>query len=289
MEKSYYSAILIYKDLIEKFPQYSKRDETLYRLGKLYLLHDNLSESIRTFEKIINDYNKSDYFYGSHYYLGVIYLTKSDEKEALQYFDYIIQQNKKDKFFVMALIGKGNIYYDNKDYNKGIDFYKQALDVKLKNLYPVIYLGLANSYMKLKDYENAYYYYKMILKDFPGSSEYELALDKLKYMNETKSILDKIDFEKMKMERPRAITKTGLAKEYYTIQISSEKDKRYANDWRVKLKVQGFDSFFREYKTKTNVFYRTYVGRFDSQEQAEAEKKKVELKFKLDCIITKIQ
>ncbi len=279
LETNYYSAIILYKELIKKYPEHRRTDEALYRLGKLYLLHNNYTEAARIFKKIINTYKKSNFFYGTHYYLGLIYLIKSDFQEAIEYFDYVIDKKKKDKFHILSIIGKGNCYFEIKDYNKSIYYFKIGVKIKNKNYFPSLFYGMANSYLKNKKYNEAYDFFRLVVKQFPGSSEYELALEKLNYIKNNKTIFELIDWTKYKKEeRPKEIKPK---KKYYYIRVASVKNKRYANDWRIKLKTSGYTSKIQTAKTDKGTFYRTLIGPYKKKKDAEKTKKDIERKFKL--------
>lgn len=285
LEEDYYSSILAFRNLLVKFPEYKKTDEVLYRLGKLYFLHNNYTEAIRVFELLHKDYPKSDFIYGSNYWLGITHLIKGNTEIAIKYFDKVIKYDKKDKFYIMAMLGKGNAYYERQEYNKAIDIYKEALELDEKNYFPNIYLGLANSYMKEKDYDKAYYYYKKILKEFAGSPEYELALEKIEYIENNRTIFDNIKIDKLFPDKKREADK----EKYWSVQLASVKNKRYANNLRIKLKVQGYDSFMKSIETDKGKFYRTLVGKFKNKPDAEKLQKELNHKFKLKGIVVSIE
>ncbi|MBU1076991.1 MAG: tetratricopeptide repeat protein [Spirochaetes bacterium] len=286
LEKNYYSSILLYKELITRFPKYEKADEAYYRLAKLYLLHNNYSESLRTFESLNKEYKKSNYLYGSDYYTGLIYLIKKDYSDSLKFFNRVIKQKKTDKFYILSLIGKANILFEKKKYDQSIDIFKETLNLKDRNYYPSAFFGLGNNYYKLKKYDKAYYYLKRIIKEFPGSSEYELAMEKINFIKDNKTIFDQINWDKYKPEeRPLQKQKIDL----YSIQIASVKNKRFANDWRIKLKTAGYSTFIKSIKTKEGVFYRTCVGKYEKRSDAEDVLKKIKYDFKLEGTIITIK
>lgn len=286
LEKNYYSTIIIYKELINKFPEYKKTDEALYRLAKLYLLHNNYTEGIRTFEKLMKGYKKSNYLYGSHYYLGLTYLIKNNYTDSLKYFNFIIKKNKKEKFFILSLIGKANVFFEKKKYKQSISTFKEALKIKKKNYYPSIFYGLGNNCCKLKKYEKAYYYLKKVVKEYPGSGEYELAIEKINFIKDNKTIFDQINWEKFKAEERPGKGKPPV--KYYSIQIASVKNKRFANDWRIKLKTAGYITFIKKIKNNNGVFYRTYVGKYKNKKKALDIKKKIAYSFKLNGIVIEL-
>lgn len=285
LEENYYLAVVTLKDLINKYPEYKRMDEALYRLAKLYFLHSNYTESIRYFSRIREEFPKSHYHYGSAYYLGLAHLIRTDHTKARLYFDEVLALNKKENFHVLALAGKAHSFYETGEYAKSVDLFKQALALKNAEHEAALYLGLGNSFLKMKDYGKAYYYYKKVVREFAGSSEYELALEKIDTMKKSKTILDKIRLDIEKKPVPSA---AEPAKEFFTVQAASVKDKRLANDLRIKLKSHRFDPFLLTAETKEGTFFRTCVGKFSSAAEAQKTKTEIDRRFKLDSVIVKI-
>ncbi len=286
LEEDYYSSILAFKELLVKFPEYKKADEALYKLGKLYFLHNNYTEAIRIFEHLQDNYPKSDFIYGSNYWLGITHLIKRNYSTAIEYFNRVLNYNKKDRFYILALIGKANTYFEKRNYKKSIKFYKTALKLKNKNYFPQIYVGIGNSYIKMKNYRKAYYYYKKILKEFKGTPEYEIALRKIKFMESNRTIFDKLNVKRI---FPQKGEKKKKRRKYYTVQLSSVKNKRYANNLRIKLKVHGYNAFMRTVNTDKGKFYRTMVGKFKNKKEAINLRNEIKHKFKINGIIAKIE
>ncbi|MBN1899441.1 MAG: tetratricopeptide repeat protein [Spirochaetes bacterium] len=283
LEEDYYSSILMFKELVVKFPDYGRVDEALYRLGKIYFLHNNYSQAIRTFELLFEKYPRSDFLYGSTYWLGIVYLVKGNFMEADDFFNRVIEYKKKDKFHVLALIGRGNVQFEKQKYKKSVDLYKEALELKQKNYFPQIYLGLGNANLKLKQYDKAHYYFKKIMKEFTGTPEYEIAWSKIEFLESNKTIFDQIKSERVLPHKEKE------KRTFYSVQVASVKNKRYANDLRIKLKVQGFESFMDDIETDKGKFYRTLVGKCKSKLKAQGIMDQINHKLKIKGIIIKIE
>ncbi len=287
LDEDYYTSILIFKELILKFPEYKRVDEVLYRMGKLYFFHNNYSEAIRSFQKLIKEYKKSNYVYGSKYWIGVCQLILGKYNEAISFFKQVLVYKKYDRFYYRALMGLANSYFESKKYWSSIKLLKDSLKKRVpENYKPSIYLGIAKSYLKVKKYSKAYYYYKLIIKKYSGNPEYEIALKEIKFIKSKNLIIDKIIAENplLKKDFP---SKNKKKSNFYTIQISSVKDKRIANDWRIKLKAQGYDTFMESVKINGTKFYRTYVGKFKNKKEAFKIARKIKIKFKIDYIVVK--
>ncbi len=282
LEEDYYTAILIFKELVMKFPDYPKADEVMYRMGKLYFFHDNYTEAIRTFKNLIKTYRKSNYIYGSKYWIGLCYLLLGKLDDADEYFKKVIKYKKKERFYYLSVIGIANVLFEQNRHWDAIKFLKLEMkNIKNRNFIPTFYLSIANNYQKVKKYDKAYYYYKLIVKKYAGAPEYEIAYKQIKYMEDKKTIFNTI-FDVPVNDKSRT-NKGG----FYTIQISSVRDKRIANDWRVKLKVQGYKTFMESVIVNKKKYYRTYVGKYKSRSTAEKIAARLKRKYKLNCIIVK--
>ncbi len=281
--EDYYTSVLIFKELVLKFPDYKKADEVFYRMGKLYFFHNNYTEAIRVFEQLLKKYKKSNYLYGAKYWTGLCNLMLGKNQRAFEYFESVLKYEKKDRFYYLAVIGKANVFFEGNKHWDAVKLLKQEIKHGVdKNFIPSFYLGIAKNYLKIKKYDKAYYYYKLILKNYSGTPEYEIAIKQMKYMKDKKTIFNQIF---VPSENPNY--KNKAVKPYYTIQVSSVKNKRIANDWRVKLKVQGYSTFMESVKIKNSKYYRTYVGKYKTKKQAQIVRGKLKMKYKLDCIVVK--
>jgi len=89
---------------------------------------------------------------------------------------------------------------DGYKYTKAIEFYKKALfcnkDVNYQNNLPSIYTGIANSYAKTSDYENAIKYYDLAKTFYQNAENFVKA-------NYIKLELAKVYYESYKLEKSR--------------------------------------------------------------------------------------
>ena len=76
---------------------------------------------------------------------------------------------------------------------------------------------------------------------------------------------------------------------FYSVQVASVKNKRFANDWRIKFRTQGYETFMKTIKTSSGKFYRTYVGRFKSREEALKVRNELKQKFKIKGIVVYVE
>jgi|UniRef100_A0A7V3RI64 TolA-binding protein len=63
---------------------------------------------------------------------------------------------------------------------------------------------------------------------------------------------------------------TEPAKEYYTVQVGSYRNKLNAEKAMEDLKSRGFDAWIVEADVMGKIYYRVWVGRFDTMEQAKS-------------------
>ena len=61
-----------YREILDKYPNFSFMDEALYKLAVTYLLEEETDQAARYFQQIVRDYPNSDWFEKSKEQLGII-------------------------------------------------------------------------------------------------------------------------------------------------------------------------------------------------------------------------
>ena len=92
-----------YREIIDKYPNFSFMDEVLYKLAVTYLLEEETDEAARYFQRIVGDYPNSDYVSKSKEQLGLIGATVPPPNPARMNIipaeDVSFFQNFKNQFF----------------------------------------------------------------------------------------------------------------------------------------------------------------------------------------------
>lgn len=92
-----------FREIIDKYPNFSFMDEVLYKLAVTYLVEEETDQAARYFQRIVSDYPNSSYVEKSKEQLGVIGATIPDPNPArmnvLPPEDVSFFQNFKNQFF----------------------------------------------------------------------------------------------------------------------------------------------------------------------------------------------
>lgn len=139
------------------------------------LVHDSLSKTTLLMNQAINFYNEANYKKAENcinecvntsghtaetYFLkAIIEMVKKDEKEAIENLNLAIQINDSIPDIHFAL---GQIYDKLKKYELSIQAYTKYTELTTNSLYG--YYTIAEIYVKLKDYENACFFFREALK-----------------------------------------------------------------------------------------------------------------------------
>lgn len=278
-EPDYFSAILYYRQIIQQYSKYEKIDKAIMKLGDLYYLHSNYTEAMRTYSIIIGKYPESKYSAEAYYWLGNIYLDKRKYNKAIEYYNKVLYSKTYNDMVPLANLGIAYAHYEMQKYEVAINQYK-----KIKELFPYaeiminVYIGLGDSYFRLKKYKEAYINYKKVLEKYPDTPQATIAENQLKHIKRRKPFVSS-SIEK----NPDIINKN------FTIQVGSFKNKSNANNLRIKMKKNGFDSFVVEFKKGDTIMYRTVVGRFAEKRDALETKDKIKETIKMDSFIIELE
>jgi len=108
------AAIDDYESLLKAYPERSDNDAVLYQLAKAYMLADKNHLAIVTFERLVNEYPRSEYYLESEFRLGQMLYAIGDYEPAEQAYQRLIDSGEAD-----------NSYYVSACYLKGWSIFKQ--------------------------------------------------------------------------------------------------------------------------------------------------------------------
>lgn len=108
-------AIVLYKKLLAKYPNYDRNDQVLYQLSRAYEEVGQVEEAMKVMNRIVKEYPKSRYFDEVQFRRGEYFFTR---KKFL---------DSEDAFKSIVELGTGSSYYENALYKLGWTFYKQEM------------------------------------------------------------------------------------------------------------------------------------------------------------------
>lgn len=154
----------------------------------------------------------------------------------------------------------------------------------------IAYLEIAKSHISLKNYQNAIITLTELLRKYPDTNLHDEIMFWLgvSYMSSGKeeegvSILKdlrKTYPKSLWSERALTIIPSKDApdktKEYYTVQVGSYRNKNNADNYASEIRAKGYSVQIVEALVKGNTYFRVWVGKFTTIEQAKTFSKELE-------------
>lgn len=122
-------AKIIYKDLIDRFPKHSRKDEMLYFLSILTQDKGNTDEAIGYLKRIISETPSSKFLAEALLQLGDYYFEKNNFKLSEEYFDRVLTA-KNPKTIPYAMYKKAWCAYNNQRHQASIDQFKSVIELE---------------------------------------------------------------------------------------------------------------------------------------------------------------
>lgn len=206
-----------------------KKESSAYsfiNLGNMHKLDANFSEAITNYEKALEiylEFNNKQGIAKAYNALGLVYIDKQEynkaEENLLKSLDIRVELGAKSDI-IRSQNALGELYRGRGNYRKAIQILhiseKNALELQLTGSLLSIYSNLENSYLELKDYENAYKYADKltIIKDSILSAENAERLNELQIQYEVKQNEEKkLIAEAENAKSKEALAETQLEKE----------------------------------------------------------------------------
>jgi TolA-binding protein len=134
---------------IETFPKSSMQPEARYELGLAYLLKNDESKALQTFNTLAKQYPASHFVKNALLRAGLVYYNKDDNENALKTFKKVVTDYPATPESKEALVSIRNIYVDM---NKVDDFFVYAKNIPFANVSnaeqdSITYLAAENRYL----------------------------------------------------------------------------------------------------------------------------------------------
>lgn len=168
--------------------------------------------------------------------------------------------------------------------DSAIYFYKLIIDNYPQSRYgDIAYLEIAKIFIGQEDFKNAFFYLNELINRYPNTELKDEVLfwSGIAYIEtgnktsgyQTLQELIKRYPHSIWSSRARDLLPPGpspAAKEYYTVQVGSFRNKENALKRVAELKEKGFEARITEAVVMEKIHYRVWVGEFETQEEAKA-------------------
>lgn len=174
-----------------------------------------------------------------YYFMGLSNMKIGNFQEARNDFNLLLKDFPNSSLKQMANLGFADTYFLEENYAEANKFYEKLAEDKGSHILSNVYYKLAQTNIKLGNWQQAKGYLEKIKNEFPLSFEATMAKD------------------------------INLSQEFFTVQVGSfinpEKAQKLSND----LKAAGLDSYILENNSQGKIFYRVRVGKLASLKEAK--------------------
>jgi len=156
-----------------------EKDSLKYVVAENLYMNGNCEESIKAFDKYIQQFPKGRYLLNAHYFKADCAFKNKDYTNALVSYDYVISQNTTE-YMEDALLKAASISFNDSDYTRAITYYqKLEQNYSRKSNLLVARVGLMRSYYRLKEYQEAI---KSAMRLLPETTDKEALAREVHYV-----------------------------------------------------------------------------------------------------------
>ena len=149
------AAIPAFESFIETYPLSKFRSLALYKLGILLFGEEQYSKSAEKFITLTREYPKGEYTGNAYYWLGEAFAANNEFDKAEQFL--LDAYNSKSIVYAdYCLFALSKVYERREKYRKAVDYYDELLSSHWNSdLAPLAQLRIGICHFKLKDYNSA--------------------------------------------------------------------------------------------------------------------------------------
>lgn len=128
-------AIVLYKKLLAKYPNYERNDQVLYQLSRAYEEIGQVEEAMKVMTTIAKDYPKSRYFDEVQFRRGEYFFTRKKFLDSEDAFKSIVDMGEASSYYELSLYKLGWTFYKQELYEESLHRFIALLDYKIKTGY----------------------------------------------------------------------------------------------------------------------------------------------------------
>ena len=128
-------AIVLYKQLLEKYPLYPRNDQVLYQMSRAYEELGEVEEAMNVMNRMVREYPTSRYIDEIQFRRGEYYFTRKKYRDAEDAYKTIVATGESSFYYELALYKLGWSFYKQELYEDGLHHFVALLDHKIKTGY----------------------------------------------------------------------------------------------------------------------------------------------------------
>jgi len=170
--EDYNGAIESFNRLINQFSKSNYIDDAVFDLGNVYILSKNYDLAINTFQILIDEFPSSLFYPSAHIKVGLVYYMQQKDIEAINFFKKVIVKFPSNRITQEALNLIKNIYSENGEISVFLDFISTLNhDYSNSELDSAMYYSAELQYMK-SSFQNAINGFNSYLSYYPNGLFY---------------------------------------------------------------------------------------------------------------------
>ena len=128
-------AIVLYKKLLAKYPNYESNDQALYNMSRAYEELGQVEESMKVMTQIVTQYPRSRYLDEVQFRRGEYFFTRKKFLDAEDAYKAIVDIGPRSSFYELALYKLGWAFYKQELYEDALHRFIGVLDYKASTGY----------------------------------------------------------------------------------------------------------------------------------------------------------
>ncbi len=133
-------AIALYQQVLASSHNPRERQETYYKLARVYDMAGRTKDSIATLQSLAKEYPDSPFYVEAEFRSGEMYFEHKDYADAIESYQYVLKSTHSERYRHQATYKLGWCYYKLSDYPHAVatffDFYQQLIQQNNENQFP---------------------------------------------------------------------------------------------------------------------------------------------------------
>ena len=124
-------AIVLYQQLLERFPLYERNDQVLYQMSRAYEEMGDVENAMKVMNRIVKEYPTSRYLDEVQFRRAEYYFTRKKFLDAEDAYGSIVKIGANSSYYDLALYKLGWTFYKQEMYERSLEFFMALLDYKI--------------------------------------------------------------------------------------------------------------------------------------------------------------
>lgn len=121
-------AIRLYRQLLEEFPDYERRDQVLYQLGRAHGIRGEQDEAKQTLDRLVSEYPYSRHFVEAQFRRGEIFFVRERYRDAETAYAHVVDSGAGSGFYDQAVYKHGWSRFKQERYRGALDSFVRLID-----------------------------------------------------------------------------------------------------------------------------------------------------------------